>query len=337
MEISNINILIVDDNEEMRESLNSILSDESYKVIGVDTIALAKKELKKQFINVILIDLKLPDGSGLEVLKEAKKENNETLAIIFTAWASLESALGALNAGAFAYVQKPLNVDELKITIKKALDMQKLSIENKNLLEKLKEISLIDPHTELYNYRYLMERLEKEVKRARRFALPLSVIMLDIDYFKSINDVYGHQYGDAILKEFAQCLKDFSRPIDVVTRYGGEEFIIILPETNARGAVKFGERLLNSINNHVFDSKDKQLKLKISLGTSSFPEDDYDGGTEAGLINSADTALLNAKDQGGNRVSSFNHMDKPREDLGEKGVKESVEELKKSWLIWQTE
>lgn len=323
-----VKILIVDDNIQMRETLNDILSEEGYLITGAGTIGLAKEELEKNFYNIILIDLKLPDGSGLELLKEIKRSNMGALAIIFTGFASLESSVYALNEGAFAYVQKPLNIDELKIAIKNALEMQKLTFDNKNLLERLKELSLTDTHTGLHNYRYLLERLESEVKRARRYVLPLSAIMLDIDYFKSINDVYGHQYGDMILKEFAQCLKDSARPVDIVTRYGGEEFVIALPDTNKNGAIIFCERLLDTINKHLFDSEGKSIKLKVSIGLASFPEDGSDTGTVSGLINSADKALLNAKENGGNKLCTFTDTGKDIKDIVEKGGKENVEELR---------
>jgi len=114
-------ILIVDDNAGMRETLSDILSEDGYKITGIGTIGLGKEELGKKFYNIALIDLKLSDGSGLELLKEIKEKNMETLAIIFTGFASLESSVYALNEGAFAYVQKPLNIDELRIAIKRRL------------------------------------------------------------------------------------------------------------------------------------------------------------------------------------------------------------------------
>ena len=288
----------------------------------------AKEELEKKFYNVALIDLNLPDGSGLELLKEIKRSSKKTLSIIFTGFASLESSVCALNEGAFAFVQKPLDVDELKIAIKNALEMQRLTFDNINLLDRLKELSLKDAHTGLYNYRYLMERLTSEVKRARRYVLPLSVIMLDIDYFKSINDVYGHQYGDIILRELAGFLKDFARNVDIVTRYGGEEFVIALPDTNKMGLIIFAQRLLDAIGKHVFDPEGKSIKLKVSIGIASFPEDGGDTGTAAGLINAADKAMLNAKEMGGNRLCTLKEIGKDIEDIVEKGGKENVVELR---------
>ena len=323
---NSINILIVDDDAGMRETLNDILSEQGYKITGVGSIALAKKELKKKFYNIALVDLKLPDGTGLELLKEIKRINEEIVTLVFTGFASLESSVFALNEGAFAYIQKPLNIDELKISIKKALNMQKLCFDNKDLINRLKNLSLKDPHTELYNYKYLIERLTSELKRAKRYILPLFVIMLDIDYFKSINDVYGHQYGDIILKEFAQYLRDSVRGSDIVIRYGGEEFVILLLDTNREDAVIFGERLLDTVGRYVFDSKDKKIKLKISIGMSGFPGD---GSNVDALLNSADKALLKVKEMGGNRLFAFEKVSKNISDIVEKSAKEDVEKLRK--------
>ncbi|MBN1869510.1 MAG: diguanylate cyclase [Candidatus Omnitrophica bacterium] len=323
------NILIVDDNRKMLETLGDILAEEGYTITGVENIACGKEEIEKKIYNIALIDLKLPDGSGLELLREIHNNHKETLAIIFTGYASVQSSIHALNKGAFAYIQKPLNIDELKIAVKNALEMQKLIFANKRLVDELKELSIKDDQTKLYNYRYLMERLAAEANRARRYGTPLSVLMLDIDYFKSINDVYGHFCGDNILKEFAQCLKDIARTVDIVARYGGEEFVIVLPDTPKEGVVIFAERLLDAIGKHLFDPEGKKIRLSVSIGIASFQEDGSDAKTASGLINLADKALLHAKEMGGNKLCTSKDVGKDIADMVEKGEKENVVELRK--------
>jgi len=324
IETGGINILIAEDNTRMVETLNDILLEEGYTIESAPTIAFAKERLKEKFFNLVLLDLKLPDGSGLELLKEIKKANPESMAIIFTGYASLESSITALNEGAFAYLQKPLNIDEVKILIIKALKMQELSIENKELVNRLKDLSLKDIHTELYNYKYLMERLSSELARARRQVLALSLAMIDIDYFNSINELYGHKYGDVLLKEFARYLMKYVRGTDIVTRYSGEEFIIIMPDSDKDGAVKFAERLSEDIKKHVFDPEGKRVKLKISIGIVSFPQDDI--GTEYGFINLASKALLNAKESGGGAVAVL--KTEAAESVIREGIQENTEKLK---------
>lgn len=322
-----INILILDDNQSMLETLKDILGAEGYDVVTVDSLEAARKNIGQKFYHLVMVDLKLPEGSGLDLLREAKKASRDTMVIIFTAFASLETAICALQEGAFGYLHKPLNIEELKIMIKKALKAQALSLENKSLIVKLKKLSLKDPQTGLYNYRYLMERLSSEFKRAKRYVLPLSVIILDIDYFKSINEVYGHSYGDKILNEFASYLKGCMRFNDVVIRYGGEEFVILMPDTYKEGAIGFGGRIQDALRDRIFDRKEKRIKLKVSMGISGFPEDDMD--SPAGLLDAADKALREAKEQGGGRLFSFQNVSgREIKDIIKDGGKDNVKKLK---------
>jgi diguanylate cyclase (GGDEF)-like protein len=174
---------------------------------------------------------------------------------------------------------------------------QNLSSSNK----RFKKLSLTDSQTGLYNHRYLGEVIEAEFHRARRYAHNLTIIMLDIDYFKSINDVYGHQFGDLVLKQFAAELKKMLRKYDIVIRYGGEEFLVISPGINRQQALVLSQRILESLNLHSFGNKKHFVKLKISIGIVSYPEDNN---TNCGmdLVNMADQVLNKAKESGGNRV-----------------------------------
>ena len=133
---NNINILIVDDEEDMREPLGDILREEGYQIVTVENKTLAQKKIKENFFNIVLADLMLPDDTGLDLLEHIKKTNDETIAILMTGFASLETSIKAMNAGAFSYIQKPVNVEEVKMAIRKALKVQKLSLDNKMLLDR---------------------------------------------------------------------------------------------------------------------------------------------------------------------------------------------------------
>jgi diguanylate cyclase (GGDEF)-like protein/PAS domain S-box-containing protein len=190
------------------------------------------------------------------------------------------------------------------ITERKKIEEEKATL-NKELLKshgRLKQLALRDPHTGLYNHRYLQEIIEAEFDRSRRYAQPLSVMMLDIDYFKSINDVYGHKFGDLVLKQFATILKKMVRRYDTVIRYGGEEFIIICSGTDRANALVLAKRILDAINLFDFGNKKHSVKLKISIAVASYNEDRALKGMD--LVELTDQILNRAKESGGNRVYS---------------------------------
>jgi len=191
--------------------------------------------------------------------------------------------------------------------------LEKLNMELVKSNKILKQMALKDPHTGLYNYRYLGEVIEAEFLRAKRYAHPLSAILLDIDYFKSINDVYGHQFGDMILKQFARQLKMAVRQYDIVVRLGGEEFVVLSPATSRADAVGLGERILELIGLYDFGDREHNVKLKVSMAVSSYPEDKISKGQD--LIDMADRILSKVKELGGNKVySSIDLKSAERED-----------------------
>ncbi|MCX5710962.1 MAG: diguanylate cyclase, partial [Candidatus Omnitrophica bacterium] len=163
-------------------------------------------------------------------------------------------------------------------------------------------LALTDSHTGLYNYRFLEDAIEAEFYRAKRYVHPLSVITIDIDYFKSINDVYGHQFGDLVLKQFSKELKRMVRRYDLVIRSGGEEFVIVSPNVDRPQALILAQRLLEALSLGNFGDKKHAVKLKFSIAVASYPEDRIAKGMD--LINLADKILNKAKDSGGNRVYS---------------------------------
>lgn len=169
-------------------------------------------------------------------------------------------------------------------------------------------LALIDPHTQLYNYRYLQRRIHSEFELAKRRATPLSLMMIDIDYFKSVNDTFGHEYGDVVLQEFAIVLQHASRGIDIVTRFEGEGFAIILPDTEEKGALAFAERIQRMIKKHKFGSN--KVRLRISIGICSYP--DYNISTVDDLLSDADKCVRLAKDQGGDTIAVYSQLRRKR-------------------------
>ncbi|WP_160165010.1 GGDEF domain-containing response regulator [Chrysiogenes arsenatis] len=175
-----------------------------------------------------------------------------------------------------------------------------VSLSNVTTLEmerrKFEEQAMKDPLTGIYNRKFFFQELDQEIARSGRFHDPFSVVMFDIDYFKRVNDTYGHQVGDSVLKEVVVLTQGVIRNCDIFGRYGGEEFVLLLPNTKREGATHLAEKLRRAIEQHEFDYIDK---LTVSLGVTSFSEDQRDANA---LINSADTALYRAKNNGRNRV-----------------------------------
>ena len=189
-------------------------------------------------------------------------------------------------------------------------DQNKMRGEVEKSNKRLKQLALKDYQTGLYNHHYLSDMIESEYYRAKRLAHPISIIMLDIDYFKSINDTYGHGFGDTVLKQFAKVLSSMIRKYDTVVRYGGEEFVVVSSVIDRPKAIILGQRILDAINLNNFGNSKHSIKLKLSIGVASYPMDAAASGMD--LINTAEKILARAKEAGGNRVYSSSEAKKTR-------------------------
>lgn len=180
---------------------------------------------------------------------------------------------------------------------------EQLSLELKkiNLYERVQELAITDGLTGIYVRRHFIERLNEEIARSKRHKLKLSMLMIDLDHFKQCNDTYGHLVGDMVLKDIARIMKEHVRQVDLIGRYGGEEFVIALPDTDKNSALNVAERIRSSVEKHRFRAYDETISMMISIGVATFPED---GEETAALIDRADQALYKAKEEGRNRVVS---------------------------------
>lgn len=177
-----------------------------------------------------------------------------------------------------------------------------LEIKRVMLYEKVEELAITDGLTGLYVRRYFLERFKEELNRSKRYGLKFAFLMIDIDDFKKVNDSYGHLVGDVVLKETARVVRGTVREIDLVSRYGGEEFCVLLPETSADGAKLVAERIRSRIEESSFKAYDEKLKMTVSIGLSLYPEDSL---SSRGLIECADSALYVAKRSGKNLVCKY--------------------------------
>ncbi len=237
-------ILIADDDEAFRRLLVLRASRMGLEIIEATDGEEAIKAVRTQAFDVIVLDLSMPGASGIEVLLAGRRTDKDLQAIILTANATLESAIEALRAGAYDYLTKPLDslaVFELALT--RALEHRHLLHENARLFAEVQRLAVTDPLTGLFNRHKLNEALESEIERARRYDRPLSVMMIDMDDLKHINDTYGHAAGDEVLKRVADIIRNFIRKVDVPTRFGGDEFVVILPEADIKESARVAARI----------------------------------------------------------------------------------------------
>jgi two-component system cell cycle response regulator len=305
-------VLIVDDHEDNVELLRARLESWGYETDTATDGEQALAHVDQKAPDLILLDVMMPKMDGIEVAKRVK--GNPRLPfipiIMQTALDATENKVEGLEAGADDYITKPIDFAELKARLTSMLRIKRLQEQleerERQLLEaneRLRHMSQTDGLTGLDNRRHLEERLDEMFEHARRLNEPFACVMCDLDRFKSVNDTYGHQAGDAVLKQFARILRHEVREIDRVGRYGGEEFMLLLPGTVLDAAVTFAERVRKEVEGHTFTFDGTQICRTASFGVSAWPHPRI-GNCDV-LVRAADDALYVAKETGRNRVVRF--------------------------------
>ncbi len=259
---------------------------------------------RDQVPDLILLDVMMPDFDGFSVVQALKQEPEvrDIPVIMMTARSELESRIKGLELGAHDYVAKPFEAPELMARIRAALRVKQLQDELKDANKKLERLATSDPLTDLPNRRTFDEQFFLAVERARRTGEVLSVIMLDLDHFKQINDTYGHRVGDDALRQIGRLLTSRQRVTDVVGRYGGEEFVWVLPGAKTEDAMEIAEWLRRSIGEMSVETERGPARLAMSAGLTTYDPAEHGPMGSTTVLEAADQALRQAKDAGRNRV-----------------------------------
>jgi len=289
-------ILIAEDDPDYRQLLSRRASRMGLEVHQAADGLQAMEALKEHKFDALVLDLYMPEHTGLEVIDAARKIDPDIQALILTGSASVETAVEALRAGVYDYLTKPLeSMTSFELALSRALERRYLVNENKRLFEEIQRLAVTDSLTGLYNRHKLQDSLNTEVERAKRYNRPLSIIMIDMDELKVINDTYGHAAGDEALKLVAKSIECSIRKVDLGTRFGGDEFIVLLPEADSEVAASVAKRIRETIMEMEFESG----KLSVSMGVVQWHEG-FD--TPKDFVHAVDEAMYLAKRSEGERL-----------------------------------
>jgi diguanylate cyclase (GGDEF)-like protein len=303
-------ILIVDDKPNNRLLLNTYLVSAGYDIRFAITGEEALASIIKNPPHLIVLDVLLPQMNGYEVCRALKMTDQLKFipVILVTALHGEEERLKGIDAGADDFIGRPINKLELLTRVKSLLRIRRLHEDLEQKIQELEraqlqlqQLAVTDGLTGLYNFPYFKHKLQVEIARSRRHGLPVSLLMMDIDFFKMYNDHFGHPLGDRILRRFSNLLFEHVRQIDILSRYGGEEFALILPGTPKASAKIVAEKLRTLIEKSYFPLSEKLPfgRVTMSVGAAGYPDD---AGNDEELIRVADQALYRAKKEGRNRT-----------------------------------
>lgn len=283
-------ILVVSTHVELGTCITAMLTAlAGYQIVTAPQDQPTMTRLCRETFDIVLYDTRLVAATGMEPLRQLTQAGAGAPIIMVTDETGLEAAMAAVQAGATDFVTIPTTTALLHYRIQHVLKQAQI-----------RHLAYTDGLTGLANRRSLQERLAGEVERAQRYQRPLAALMLDVDHFKLYNDTYGHPYGDTILRAMAQLLRQESRISDTVARYGGDEFTLLLPETDRPQAFRLAQRLRTRVAQHPLLGAAglPGSRLTLSIGVASHTE----AGTADTLLQAADTALYAAKRVGGNQV-----------------------------------
>lgn len=297
---SDIHILIVDDDATVRYLMNEFMGTVGYHSFMAASGEDALDKLKTEPVDVVITDIMMPGMDGLELTELIRQKYNCEI-IVMTGYSGDYSYEEVINKGASDFVFKPVRFEELLLRLKRVL-------RERFLKEELRKLAITDDLTGLFNARHFYKQLKHEADRCARYDHPLSLLLLDIDHFKSYNDTYGHLAGNHVLARLGETIRETLRKMDSAYRYGGEEFTIILPETNGEEARNAARRIADAVIAEKFEPQPgKVVNITMSIGVAAF----CPGEKLESFIKRADMAMFASKESGRNRITFFSPADLP--------------------------
>ncbi|MBC2705287.1 diguanylate cyclase [Desulfobacula sp.] len=292
-------ILVVDDDTAIKKSVKKYLKLQNYEVKTALNAYEALETLNSFKADVVLTDVMMQGIDGLELTRRIK-ELYDIDVMVMTGYSAEYSYEKAVQAGASDFVFKPFRFEELNLRIHRVLREAEFKKERADLLKRLRKLAITDALTGLYNSRHFFSQIKIEIDRYKRYSRALSLLILDIDFFKNYNDTWGHLDGDKVLMGIGKTIKPCMRSMDTAYRYGGEEFIILLPETRLQKACLVGERIKDQIGSQIFEPEPGiKTSITVSVGATELVE----GEDFKSFIRRADKALYKAKDTGRNKLT----------------------------------
>lgn len=292
---SPLTVLVIEDHPDQRDLLAIVLKREGYQVITAANGLEALEKLETENVQIALSDIMMPKMDGFELIKRirANPALKNIYLILITARIQEGDRVRGLDLGADDYITKPFSFSELLARVRVGTRVVQYQ-------QHLEHQSQIDSLTGLFNRRAFEKKIHEEFERSKRYHNPLSVLIFDLDNFKSINDTYGHHGGDAALVKISETLREMTRQSDFSARFGGEEFVMILPETDQDNALQVANKIHGAVRSSSFGTTNRPFALTVSIGVSSSSTRAYSTWRE--MLDDADRAMYLAKNTGKDRV-----------------------------------
>ncbi len=291
-------ILVVEDDAVVSKLLFEFFIKSGFQIKTSQSAEEAEEILENEEINIVITDIKLPGIDGIKFTNNIRKKYNLDV-IVMTAYSSEYSYVDAIKNGASDLIFKPIKLNELILRVNRVIKERSLLDNRDRMIKDLKRLTIEDSLTGLYNSRHFFDQLDKEIERSDRYLHPISLIFIDIDNFKVINDTYGHMIGDKVLSLIAKKIKASLRSHDTAYRFAGDEFTIILPETTSGKAKVVADRILVKFSNETLVVNEKTIsEITLSIGIAEYQRNEE----IQHFVHRADVTMYEAKGRSGNNV-----------------------------------